>query len=86
VLSASLPSVGAGALKNREDPKILGTAKVCFVSLTVCHSDTYSIPGIGLVAGSFTVLQDFCHRLFSYSGFCGHVLVQRCLSGRRYSW
>ncbi|KAF8629024.1 hypothetical protein AX15_003599 [Amanita polypyramis BW_CC] len=27
VLSASLPSVGAGALKNREDPKILGTSK-----------------------------------------------------------
>jgi len=28
VLSSSLPSVGAGALKNREDPKILGTPKV----------------------------------------------------------
>ncbi|KAI0087345.1 protein transporter SEC24 [Irpex rosettiformis] len=27
VLSSSLPSVGAGALKNREDPKILGTTK-----------------------------------------------------------
>ncbi|KAI0631186.1 protein transporter SEC24 [Trametes polyzona] len=27
VLSASLPSVGAGALKNREDPKVLGTSK-----------------------------------------------------------
>ncbi|KAF8637917.1 hypothetical protein AX17_002539 [Amanita inopinata Kibby_2008] len=27
VLSATLPSVGAGALKNREDPKILGTPK-----------------------------------------------------------
>ncbi|KAJ3487805.1 hypothetical protein NLI96_g3293 [Meripilus lineatus] len=27
VLSSSLPSVGVGALKNREDPKILGTAK-----------------------------------------------------------
>ncbi|KDR80013.1 hypothetical protein GALMADRAFT_222930 [Galerina marginata CBS 339.88] len=26
-LSSTLPSVGAGALKNREDPKILGTAK-----------------------------------------------------------
>ncbi|KAH8103085.1 protein transporter SEC24 [Cristinia sonorae] len=26
-LSSSLPSVGAGALKNREDPKILGTTK-----------------------------------------------------------
>lgn len=28
-LSSSLPSVGAGALKSREDPKILGTSKVC---------------------------------------------------------
>jgi protein transport protein SEC24 len=28
VLSASLPSLGAGALKNREDAKVLGTAKV----------------------------------------------------------
>lgn len=27
VLSASLPSVGEGALKNREDSKILGTSK-----------------------------------------------------------
>ncbi|THU98128.1 hypothetical protein K435DRAFT_965084 [Dendrothele bispora CBS 962.96] len=27
VLSASLPSLGVGALKNREDPKILGTSK-----------------------------------------------------------
>ena len=26
-LSASLPNVGPGALKNREDPKILGTSK-----------------------------------------------------------
>ena len=29
VLSSSLPSLGAGALKSREDPKILGTPKVC---------------------------------------------------------
>ena len=28
VLSSTLPSVGPGALKNREDPKILGTSKV----------------------------------------------------------
>ena len=27
MLSASLPNIGAGALKNREDPKILGTSK-----------------------------------------------------------
>lgn len=27
VLSSSLPGLGAGSLKNREDPKILGTSK-----------------------------------------------------------
>ena len=31
VLSSTLPSVGAGALKNRDDPKILGTSKVGWV-------------------------------------------------------
>ncbi len=39
VLSASLPSVGPGALKNREDPKILGTAKVLFNPLPYASSD-----------------------------------------------
>ena len=35
VLSSALPSVGPGSLKNREDPKILGTSKVSsVVSLT----------------------------------------------------
>jgi hypothetical protein len=28
VLSASLPTLGAGALKDRDDPKVFGTAKV----------------------------------------------------------
>lgn len=28
VLSSSLPSIGEGALKSREDPRILGTSKV----------------------------------------------------------
>lgn len=38
VLSASLPSVGAGALKSREDPKVLGTTKVTiFLSYTGLH-------------------------------------------------
>ena len=27
-LTANLPTLGAGALKNREDPKLLGTSKV----------------------------------------------------------
>ena len=31
VLSSTLPSVGPGSLKNREDPKILGTSKVSIV-------------------------------------------------------
>ena len=31
VLSSTLPSIGPGSLKNREDPKILGTSKVSFV-------------------------------------------------------
>jgi protein transport protein SEC24 len=29
VFSASLPTLGAGALKDRDDPKLFGTAKVC---------------------------------------------------------
>jgi hypothetical protein len=29
VLSSTLPTLGEGALKPREDPKLLGTAKVC---------------------------------------------------------
>lgn len=29
VCTASLPNLGAGALKNREDPKMFGTSKVC---------------------------------------------------------
>lgn len=36
-LSSSLPTIGAGALKNREDPKILGTSKV--VIFCVIHSN-----------------------------------------------
>jgi hypothetical protein len=30
VLSASLPTLGAGALKDRDDPKVFGTAKASF--------------------------------------------------------
>lgn len=33
-LSSSLPSIGVGALKNREDPKILGTSKVIYDLIT----------------------------------------------------
>lgn len=31
-LASTLPTIGAGALKNREDAKILGTPKVCLSS------------------------------------------------------
>ena len=32
VLSASLPTLGEGALKDRDDPKLYGTAKVTHAS------------------------------------------------------
>jgi hypothetical protein len=37
VLSASLPTEGPGALKNREDPKVLGTAKVREIPYGATH-------------------------------------------------
>ncbi len=37
MLSSSLPSVGSGALKNREDPKVLGTSKVGIEYSPVTH-------------------------------------------------
>lgn len=40
VLSATLPTIGPGALKNREDPKILGTSKVCGLD-TFCTPLTF---------------------------------------------
>ena len=39
VLSSSLPSVGAGALKDREDPKVFGTTKVCPSALLSAKQD-----------------------------------------------
>ena len=36
VLSSTLPNLGPGALKNREDPKVLGTAKACPAILIFC--------------------------------------------------
>jgi hypothetical protein len=33
VLSASLPTLGEGALKDRDDPKLYGTAKVAHRTL-----------------------------------------------------
>jgi len=60
VLSSTLPSVGAGALKNREDPKVLGTSKV-LGSLHVVLPDlltTYMawVAGIWSVTSRFAVL------------------------------
>lgn len=37
VLSSSLPTLGDGALKDREDPKALGTAKACFAYQKRCE-------------------------------------------------
>lgn len=50
MLSSSLPSLAAGALKNREDPKLLGTAKVCvlsvnrFICLMLCQESSLLQP------------------------------------------
>jgi protein transport protein SEC24 len=53
-VSASLPSLGAGALKNREDNKILGTSKVClgfldptFTRLTFSQESSLLQPASG---------------------------------------
>ena len=52
-MSSSLPSIGAGALKNREDPKILGTTKVCFRLLTLTHSNIIKESGLLQTASPF---------------------------------
>ncbi|KAH9478436.1 Protein transport protein SEC24 [Psilocybe cubensis] len=44
VLSSTLPSVGPGALKNREDPKILGTAKESACLPHYTSGQTYYYP------------------------------------------
>lgn len=87
VLSSSLPSLGTGALKNREDPKLLGTSKVCLAP-TNCDALDFSHVhlGINLVATCFIVLQDVCHRLFTSTGFCRYVLVQRFISRCSNPW
>ena len=36
VLSDSLPTLGAGTLKDRDDPKLFGTSKVCFLCKLFC--------------------------------------------------
>ena len=60
VLSASLPSLGAGALKNREDPKILGTSKVCLFGSLEPISIDFCL-GIWITPSRVAVLQDVCH-------------------------
>lgn len=43
MLSATLPGFGAGALKNREDAKALGTAKVCSSLKDIPKSGGFSV-------------------------------------------
>lgn len=76
VLSSSLPSLGAGALKNREDPKILGTTKVCCRFPSIFPSALTSLSGIRSSAGCIDLLQDLRHRMLARPSFGGHVLVQ----------
>ena len=65
VLSSSLPSVGAGALKDREDPKIFGTSKVCpcFLSLAVQDDSYWPYLGINSPLPCFVILQIIRYRL-----------------------
>jgi hypothetical protein len=58
VLSATLPGLGAGALKNREDAKALGTAKVRFSSRLSEMDVNFLRLGIGFIAVCDAVLQD----------------------------
>ena len=87
VLSSTLPSVGPGALKNREDPKVLGTSKVRRDhTLDDISYKKYCTQGIRLVASCKPLLQDFCDRMFARSGFCGYVSVQFCIPRCCQSW
>ena len=87
VLSASLPNVGPGALKSREDPKVFGTPKVrWFFTLRLVMLLITRPPGISVTTSRIAVLQDVCHRLFTSTGFCRYVLVQRFLSRCSNPW
>jgi hypothetical protein len=79
VLSATLPTLGAGALKNREDPKLLGTPKVRAHRI-------FSYIGMGLMlstrtgvvssTSSLVILQNIRYRLLTSSNLRRYVFVQ----------
>jgi hypothetical protein len=78
VLTASLPSLGEGALKNREDPKILGTAKVSHLDeivITWTHF-LFHMSGIQLATDCQPLLQDFRDRVLPDTDLGGHVPLQ----------
>jgi len=80
VLSASLPSIGEGALKNRVDPKILGTSKES--SLLQPTSSFYKTFAIDCSRSQVTV------DMFLFSGTYQDVATLACLphytSGQTY--
>jgi hypothetical protein len=84
VLSATLPGLGAGALKNREDAKALGTSKVCFIHETSRLSGllNYCL-GIRIITVCDAVLQDIRDRVLESPCIGRHVFIQCCVSGCR---
>jgi protein transport protein SEC24 len=88
VLTASLPSLGEGALKNREDPKILGTAKVSHLDKIVITSThlLFHMPGVQLAADCQPFLQNFRHRVLPDADLGGHVPLQLKLPGCCVPW
>ena len=63
VLSSSLPSVGAGALKDREDPKVFGTTKVCPSALSLAVQDSLRIACSRNQLSSTRLLRSTSHSL-----------------------
>ncbi|KIL59467.1 hypothetical protein M378DRAFT_26985 [Amanita muscaria Koide BX008] len=82
VLSASMPSVGAGILKNREDPKILGTSKACESGLLQAASPFYKTFAIDCSRAQVSV------DMFLFSAAYQDVATLACLphytSGQTY--
>jgi hypothetical protein len=88
VLSATLPGLGAGALKNREDAKALGTSKVCFIHETSRLSGLniellLFCLGIRIITVCHSVLQDIRDRVLESSCIGRYVFIQCCVSGCR---
>ncbi|KAF9519326.1 hypothetical protein BS47DRAFT_1370747 [Hydnum rufescens UP504] len=83
VLTASLPSLGAGALKNREDPKILGTISVDMFLFSPSYTDVATLNHLP----HYTSGQTYYYPAFSAArpiGFEGIIRV-RASKGLRMS-